>query len=118
GMEQGQASLRRELDLPSCPRSAWLRLTTGSAYRLAVNGVVVDQQEDQVATTAVVVAPQRTYDVTPLLRAGRNTLAVFLTGSTGPPHLLADLGVEDPAGQWQYIGSDDRWRGCPGRAPD
>lgn len=118
GMEQGRASLRRQVEIPSRPRSAWLRVTTGSAYRLAVNGVVVDQQEDQVGTSAAVVSTQRTYDITTLLRAGRNTLAVMVTSTTGPPHLLADLGVEDADGQWQYVGSDEQWLACAGAAPD
>ena len=44
----------------------------------------------------------------------RNVAALALTSSVGPPHVLADLEVEDDSGQRIRLGSDAEWRSSPG----
>ncbi|MBY0525820.1 MAG: glycosyltransferase family 39 protein [Gemmataceae bacterium] len=107
-------SFRRTFDVPVRPDQAWLRVTTTSAYRLAINGLLLDEQEEQLGTMLPTPPIQRSYDVTPVMRAGRNTVCVAVTSAVGPPHLLADLEVEDSEGHRVTLGTDDRWlsRNC------
>jgi 4-amino-4-deoxy-L-arabinose transferase-like glycosyltransferase len=107
--DERQLFLRRLIFLPHRPRHAWLRVTTGSAYRLAVNGMVVDQQESQLGTTTPVPPVRRTYDITNLARRGTNTIALVLTSGVGPPHVLADVEVEDTSGKHVQAGTDKQW---------
>lgn len=118
-LEEAQVSVRREFELSGRARVAWLRLTATASYRLAVNGVLIDRREDQLGTVTPVPPVQRIYDLTGLMRRGRNVVAVALTASTaGPPHLLADLEVEDDAGERLRLGSDGSWLQRPGLPRD
>jgi 4-amino-4-deoxy-L-arabinose transferase-like glycosyltransferase len=110
----GQATVRREFTVDGRPKHAWLRVTTTSDYRLAVNGTLIDQQESQLATTIAVPAVRRTYDITQFVRRGHNALAIAATSNTGSPHLLADLEVEDSAGALSRVGTDEHWLGRAG----
>lgn len=114
----GGAGFRGTFEVPGRPRHAWLRVTTPSAYRLAVNGVPLDQQEDQLATTAPVPVVRRTYDVTALVQRGGNCLSFVLTDTFGPPHLQADVEVEDQSGRHSHIGTDGAWLSRPGLPED
>jgi hypothetical protein len=107
----------REFPVGGRPRSAWLRVTATSSYRLAVNGVLVDQQEDQLATEVPVLPTQRVYDITPLAQGGTNTLTLLLRATAGPPRLRADLEVETPT-ERVYLATDGDWQCRPGPAPD
>jgi len=63
------------VDIADRPAQAWLRVTATSSYRLALNGILLDQQEDQLAALVAVPPVQRTYDISRLVRRGRNVLA-------------------------------------------
>jgi hypothetical protein len=105
--------MRREFFVNGRPAEAWLRLTTGSDYRLAVNGLVLDQQEGHVATGNQGDPVQRTYDLTSFLKQGGNVLALRLTNAQGgTPHLRAEMEVVDTAGHSSWVGSDEEWMGC------
>jgi 4-amino-4-deoxy-L-arabinose transferase-like glycosyltransferase len=108
-LDQTRAAVRRTFDVPGRPRQAWLRLVATSSYRLAVNGILLDEQEDQVGTRLPIFPVQRTYDITNVVHSGRNVVALALANTMGPPHLLADLEVEDASGQLIQVSSDDRW---------
>jgi 4-amino-4-deoxy-L-arabinose transferase-like glycosyltransferase len=113
-LEGSSGTVRGELEVPARPRSAWLRVTATSSYRLAVNGMLLDEEEDQLNTTQPVPPVRRTYDLTSVVRRGRNVVTLALTGTTAVPHVQADLGVEDEAGQRHYLASDGRWTSRPG----
>ncbi len=102
----------REFDVQGVPRQAWLRVTTTSPYRLALNGYVIDEQEDRLATAERALVGQRTYDLTPLAQPGRNVLAFVFTPSGMPAHLLADVEVEDEAGRLNQFGTGADWLTC------
>jgi hypothetical protein len=117
--DRGQASLRREFAIVGRPRQGWLRLTTTSAYRLAINGIPLDLQEDSRDTTTPVLPVQRTYEITHVLRRGPNVLSLVLTDPNARfSQLLADLEVEDESGNVCRLGSDGDWLSCPGQAKD
>lgn len=108
-------AFRRDFEVGDIPRQAWLRLTTPADYRLAVNGVLVDTQEPALGTDRPPEPTGRGYDITPVVRPGRNELVLLLTGAGGPPRLLADLEVEDRAGGRTRVGTDADWLTRPGR---
>jgi hypothetical protein len=116
-LAQDRASLHRDLDLSERPRSCWLRVTAWGAYRLGINGILLDEQEDQLGVSYIAPPVQRTYDLTPFVRRGANELGMVLTGTAGMPHVRADIGIEDSTGL-RILGSDERWTSRPGGQPD
>jgi hypothetical protein len=114
----GSAGVRRAFDIPRRPCQAWLRVTASSSYRLAVNGILLDEQEEQLGTTTPVPPVRRTYDITSVVQRGRNCLAFVLTSAAGPPHLQADLEVEDQSGQLTSVKTDEGWLSRPGLPAD
>ena len=103
------ASVRRDFDVDARPQSAWLRLTATTSYRLAVNGVFVDEQSQSLGVTRPSMPVQRTYDITPAIREGHNAVSVQLMTNGEAPHVLADLEVEDQTGHRQSLSSDEHW---------
>ncbi len=114
----GVACLRRSFVMHDLPREGWLRLTTNCAYRVALNGAVFDEQESRLGTSQLAAPFERTYDISPLLERGQNTLSVWLTSPTTAPHLLADLETTDIAGERVRSGSDSSWRAARGLPED
>jgi hypothetical protein len=111
-------TVRREFDLADRPREAWLRVTASSSYRLAINGILLDQQESQLDSAVPSPPMRRTYDITCAVQRGRNVVTLGLTGIAGPPSVLADLGVREWSGQTTYLGTDEKWMSCPGLPAD
>lgn len=112
------AAIRREFEIASRPRHAWLRLTAATNYLLTVNGIPLDEPADQLGTPAVTPPTQRIYDLTAVVQRGPNVLALVLNSSAGPPHVLADLEVEDDDGHRLLLGTDNQWRGTTDLAAD
>ena len=112
------AAVRRDFSLASRPTQAWLRVTATSSYRLAVNGILIDTQEDQAGTPIPIPVIRRTYDITNLLRTGTNGIALLLSSNLGPPHVRMDAEVETLSGPTIALRSDGEWRGRPGFAED
>ena len=102
-------TLRREFTLDRRPTCGWLRLTSTTPYRLAVNGVWVDIQEESLGLGRPTLPKQRTYDLTPALHTGRNAIAVQCLAGNEVPHILADFEVEDVRGHRYLLGSDNKW---------
>jgi hypothetical protein len=74
--------------------------TTGT--RLWVNGVFVGEDDD--------FAVAERYDVTRLLKLGRNLLAVQVDNVDGPGGLLLEMRVRLPNGQTRWVISDPGWK--------
>lgn len=112
------ASFRRTFELDSAPDHAWARLTTDTAYRLAVNGAVVDRQENQLGASKPGIARLRRYDLGPLLRRGTNTLALLTRSMAGPPRILLDIEIVGRDGHRVAFGTDEQWLSHAGCPPD
>jgi hypothetical protein len=115
-LEGGSATLFRKFRVQGRPREAWLRLTTSGNYRVALNGILFDQEEDQLGVALPEPPARRIYDVTTLLRPGDNVLTITLTDEARTPHLLADVEVLDDGGRCVRFGTDREWVSCPGIA--
>jgi 4-amino-4-deoxy-L-arabinose transferase-like glycosyltransferase len=117
-VKEGSAAIRREFSVASRVRQGWLRVTATAPYRLAVNGIPIDESEAELGTMTRPTPVRRAYDITPFLRAGDNVLALSLTSATGPPHILADVEVEDDAGGHVRLGSNAEWQSGAGLPAD
>jgi 4-amino-4-deoxy-L-arabinose transferase-like glycosyltransferase len=116
--DRASAALRREFTVRNRPRHAWLRVTTRDAYRLAINGIVIDEQEEPLGTNRPLPPIQRLYDITPVVQQGHNVIALQLTSAAEPPSLRADLEVEDASRQRYRVGTDNQWLSRPGQPLD
>jgi hypothetical protein len=112
------ASLRREFNIDARPIGGWIRLAATSPYRLAVNGVLVDTQEEDIALPRSGFPVERTYDITPALRRGENSIAVQMTTPGELPHLWVDAEVEDATGNRQSLDTGKAWLAIGKLSPD
>jgi len=118
GQGKTPIDIRRQFQVPGRPRQAWLRATSTGSYLLAVNGIPLDERQDQLDTTRPVPPVERSYDITPMVRSGRNVLAFTLTPAVGPPHFLADVEVVDTSGRCVRFGTDAEWLSRQARPAD
>ena len=110
--------LRREFSIPDRVASAWFRMTANSDYRLAINGVVCDVQEESLGAYEPVAPRRRVYDVGSLLHPGKNLVAVQLSGGHVAPRMRADLEVVAKSGLCKRLRSDEAWLWQPGMSSD
>ena len=99
---RGRAYFRLAFDAPEV-QSARIEIACDNVYALFVNnekaGAGVDWQQLDA------------YDVTPLLRKGRNALAILTgNGELGPAGLVVRLTYRDTAGQTHEVNSGKAWR--------
>lgn len=110
--------VRRELVLTGRPRDGWLRLTANCDYRLAVNGRVLDVQEEHLGLGRAAAVVERTYDLSLLLQSGRNSLALLLSRGSERPQLRVDLQVTCRGEPPLRCGTDPSWQAHAGIADD
>jgi lysophospholipase L1-like esterase len=99
---RGRAYFRIAFDAPEV-QSARIEIACDNVYALFVNnektGAGIDWQQYDA------------YDITPLLRKGRNSLAVLTgNGEPGPAGLVVRLTYRDKAGQLHEVSSGKEWR--------
>lgn len=107
--DKGSASFRHEIEVEGRAQTAWLRVTASSAYRLSVNGIRLDQQEDQLGVPVLARPVCRLYDIAPVIRSGKNVFALAVTDEARVPHVKVDAEVVDAAGRSVRFGSDGEW---------
>jgi hypothetical protein len=96
------------------PRRGWLRIVTSSSYRLAVNGVVIAENHDRLGLPGRAPAVERLYDITPVIRAGENTIHLLASSADSAPRVRVDGVLEDCAGGQSRIASAAVWLARPG----
>jgi hypothetical protein len=122
--------LRQEFDVAKPLRRALLHVSGLGQHEVSLNGAAVS---DHLFAPAWSDYRQRVYyesfDVTRLLRSGRNAVGVMLgngmynvtggryakfTGSFGPPKLIFQLALEFEDGSTARVVSDESWKTAPG----
>ncbi|HEV3298413.1 MAG TPA: glycosyltransferase family 39 protein [Planctomycetaceae bacterium] len=109
-----QAAFRRDFEIAGRPQQAWMRVTSRSSFRLAVNGNLVDAHEDRLGTTQPGGAIRCNYDITPLMHPGRNAVTLLVQNPAGPAQIKADVEVEDASGAFHRFDTDNQWFACRG----
>jgi hypothetical protein len=102
-------AFRSDFPFEGRPASAWIRVTSTTPYRFAINGTVIDQQAAGLGLQQPLAPVRRTYDVTPHVRNGTNTIAFLSTASGVPPRLLVDGVVSDGCATNTVIASGAGW---------
>lgn len=123
------SQLRREFDAPKAIKKARLYITALGLYRAAINGQPASADYFAPGWTDYEKRVQyQTYDVTKLIHAGRNAIAVDLgpgwyagnVGSLGPnqygqlPYLRAQLELLYTDGSSERIATDSSWKSTLG----
>ena len=112
---------RKAFDLGAVPKTAWCQISADRSYRLWVNGRLASRGPDDIGMDYHRIQNDRwlvdVRDIGPLLRRGRNVLAVEVfgdpligwEGSRGRAGLLLEL----RAGR-TVVRTDSTWRAAPG----
>lgn len=99
---RGRAYFRLTFDAPEV-QSARIEIACDNVYALFVNNEKAGAGVDWQLLDA--------YDITPLIRKGRNSLAVLTgNGEPGPAGLVVRLTYRDAAGQTHEVNSGKAWR--------
>jgi hypothetical protein len=116
--QDGAAAFARDFELPGLPREGWLRVLATGPYRLAVNGWIVANDRFELAQTDPPDAIERTFDISALLKRGRNTISLAVTTAGEAPRLRADLEATTRRGEHVYVATDGDWKSRAGHVPD
>ncbi|GAH33202.1 unnamed protein product, partial [marine sediment metagenome] len=95
--------LRKSFDLPADVKSAALWLLVDDRHALWVNGVALSEPVERRGSSCC-------YDLTRLLRAGRNVIAVEAFNAGGPAGVIARLLITLANDEELVINSDESWR--------
>jgi hypothetical protein len=83
-----------------------------------VNGYLLSPEQPNLGIRQATTAHEATYDVSPLLRRGRNTVSILAETPSEAPRVMADLEATTLTGQRTYVATDDQWKGAQGLASD
>lgn len=118
-LDATEATLRHEFDVPPGFQHAWLRVEALGPYRLAVSGQILEVSEDTLGTTRPVgKISQWVYDISPMLKSGRTSIALALNTRLPPPAVRLDVGIAGRDAPLTRISSDKNWQWRPGVAAD
>ncbi len=95
--------LRKSFDLAAGVKSASLWLLVDDSHALWVNGAAVGEPVERRGGSC-------RYDLTELLRPGRNVIAIEAYNATGPAGVIARLLITLANGEKLVINSDESWR--------
>ena len=112
------AAVARSFDVEGQPRDGWLRVLTTGSNRVAINGYLLTDQQKTLGIHQPQVARELTFDVSPLLRRGRNVVSILAETPGEPPRVIADLEATAINGARTYVATDDQWKGAEGLVDD
>ena len=99
---QGELEFRKSFTLAAAPKEAKVCLTATGLYDLQVNGVTIGMDGDWMLS--------ETYDVTPFLKAGENTIQVVVEPNDPLPGLILNSNITLPDGTLVTVDSDVTWQ--------
>jgi hypothetical protein len=113
----GVAAVAGTFDVPDGPRDGWLRIMSTGSYRVAVNGWLATTEEPTLSIHQRQ-AGEQTFDVSPLLRQGQNTISILAETPGEAPRVRADLEATTLRGERVYVATNDQWKGAGGYVAD
>ncbi|HEX6961137.1 MAG TPA: hypothetical protein VF175_04670, partial [Lacipirellula sp.] len=114
GASDGAAAVARTFTIDGPPRDGWLRVLTTGSHRVAVNGYLLTAEQPNLGIRQPKVAREETFDISPLLQPGENTVSILAETPGEPPRVIADLEAISLAGERTYVATDSQWRGAVG----
>ncbi len=101
-----QGYFRRDYAIPEEITAAWLQVAASDNYSLYVNGQLVETR------TYVGLNVADIHDLTPLLKPGKNVIAIRVARRSypGPAQLAVQGGVLDRGGRRRVLQSDASWK--------
>jgi hypothetical protein len=118
GAREGAAVVARKFEVEGNPRHGWLRVLSTGSNRVAVNGHLLTPEQPNLGIRQPTVALEATYDISPLLRRGTNTVSILAETPGEPPRVIADLETTALNGRRAYVATDGEWLGAEGLAAD
>ncbi|HYO24393.1 MAG TPA: glycosyltransferase family 39 protein, partial [Lacipirellulaceae bacterium] len=106
----GAVAWAQTLTVPARPREGWLRIIGTGSHRVAINGWLLTQTEPDLGLPAAQTACERTYDISPLLRAGVNSIAILSESSGESPRIRADVEATLGDGTRATVATDATWK--------
>jgi hypothetical protein len=116
--EGSGAVMARSFEASGRPREGWLRVLATGPYRLAVNGWIVADDHLELGRVDAYQPREQTFDISPLLRSGQNTVSLFVTTAGEAPRVRADLETATNDGDYLYVVTDGQWRSRTGNVAD
>jgi hypothetical protein len=103
GETEGVATrhFHREIDLTGAPAAASMRITCDNGYTLIVNGKEIGSDDDWKRV--------RQYDLTPIMKSGKNTITVLARNAGGDGALIGELTIRDAHNREIRIATDKQW---------
>ena len=71
---------------PSAPREGWLRVLSNGSCRVAVNGYLLTDKQDRLGMHQPLFVNEASYDISPLLHSGHNTISILAETLGKQPH--------------------------------
>lgn len=116
--EQAEAGevlfFRRTFSLTASPRKAILHIACDDRFIVFVNGKEVSKSGEDPLEWRLM----KSYEITPLLRKGKNVVAVHARNLGGPAALIALLELHDAKGKVTAIITDAHWKLSQTEAPN
>jgi hypothetical protein len=118
GVDDQTAGVAATFELDGPPRDGWIRVLTTGSERIALNGKVLTDVQEGLGIQQGMNAKELTFDVSPLLRKGRNVVSIVAETSGEAPRFLADLAATTIDGRSTYLATDESWKGAAGLSAD
>jgi hypothetical protein len=116
--KDGAVAWGKTFQVSGQPRDGWLRITGTGAYRVAINGMLLTPSQDVLGLPPGTVARERTFDISPLLDRGENTIAILSEAAGEAPRIRADLEATTRDGAHAYVATDATWKSASGFLED
>ncbi|MEK6684567.1 MAG: glycosyltransferase family 39 protein [Nitrospirota bacterium] len=109
GSSSPNAYFRKDIFIPSGVKQGWIQLAATDSFELYVNGKPVG------AETFVSTGVTGLYDLTRILTAGKNVIAVRVgrLSYPGAAQLLVRAAYRNETDHWRDVVSDDTWKVAP-----
>lgn len=118
GADEGGAIFATSFDLAGLPREGWLRVLATGSCRVAINGYLLTDQQTGLGVRQAPQARELSFDVSPLLRRGRNVVSILAETAGEAPRVLADLEATAIGGAQTYVATGADWKSAQGLAAD
>jgi hypothetical protein len=117
-VSDGTAAFVRSFDVPGAALEGWLRIQSTGSYRVAINGWLLTNEQPHLGIRKPIHAREQTFDISPLLRSGSNTVSILAETAGENPRILADVEATTLRGDRTYVATNAEWKSAGGYMAD